>query len=69
MPSGLGNTYVVSCGQQTKFLLFKNCVTSVGKILQYYHDYAILGFAIITIASIVNIVYPVYCCKLLNINM
>ena len=30
-------------------------VISVGTMLQYYHHYAILGFAIFIIASIVNI--------------
>ena len=41
--------------------------SSVGTVLQYYHHYTILGFAIIAIISNVNIVYPVYCCILLII--
>ena len=44
------------------------CCSSVETILQYYCNYTILGPAIITIASIVNITYPVYWRKLLNIH-
>ena len=50
-------------GQEVKFW---TSTFSVETILQYYHHYAILGFAIIAITSIVNITYPVYCRKLLN---
>ena len=35
-------------------------VSSVGAILQYYHHYAILGYAIYGIATIFNIACAVY---------